>query len=81
MAGIAGELADGLTELLDALPDAQRPGRRDAEAIAAHARALAAIQRDEPTDSVLAALRTSAAAAQLAGARQLRGRALARITT
>jgi LuxR family transcriptional regulator, maltose regulon positive regulatory protein len=76
-AGTTHERADAATALLEAVPAEQRRGRRDVEALIAHARALAAVQGQGSTAHVLATLRASAAAAQVAGARRLRGRALA----
>ena len=62
---------------LAALPDEGGRERRDCAALLAAARGLAAVCGDAPADEILPALRAAAGAAQAAGARCLRGRALA----
>jgi LuxR family transcriptional regulator, maltose regulon positive regulatory protein len=71
------ERAARTTTLIATVPEDRRGGHRDAAAVVGHVRALASIAGGEPTARVLDVLRSSAAASATAGARRLRGRALA----
>lgn len=62
---------------LGALPGDGGRERRDCVGLLTGARALAAVCGDDPVDEVIPALRAAAGAAQAAGARSLRGRAIA----
>jgi LuxR family maltose regulon positive regulatory protein len=71
------ELAASARAASAELPENDPQGRREHAAVLAAARAHAALRADGPVEDVVAQLRSAAAAAQAAGARRLRCRALA----
>jgi LuxR family maltose regulon positive regulatory protein len=75
--GTLGRIATAQAAV-SALPEEPR-GRREFVAVLASARALAGLRGDGPPEEILASLRAAAGAAQAAGARRLRRRAVALI--
>ena len=73
------ERADAAAALVAELPDEDGRARRECAAVLTDARAHAALQTDAPTDQLLTGLRSAAVAAQTAGSRRLRSRAVAEL--
>jgi LuxR family maltose regulon positive regulatory protein len=67
---------DTATVLVGALPDDEGTGRREAAAVLRDLRASAALRTDVATAQLFSGLRAASAAAQTAGARRLRARAV-----
>ena len=67
---------DAAAVLVAELPEEEGRARRECAAVLSDVRALATLRTDAPTAHLLTALRAAAAAAQTAGSRRLRARAL-----
>src|SRR3954468_7635928 len=70
---------DAAAALVAALPEEERRARRDCTAVLSDLRALATLRTDAPAGQLLTALRAAAAAAQSAGSRRLRRRAVSNL--